>query len=145
MKIKYWYNYATVTFTCASIKWINSGRKVYYSSAHFNNSVNHWCCCLLRPILVAKQVNDRESSTQDSLFSLKKANNLFHMNAHICNSPCLFNINRIELTFLVHNSFALLFSLYISDPYLGQWCSCHSHLKCILVTYVWKRHSNQSY
>ena len=50
-------------------------------------------------ILVAKQVIDRESSTQHSVFSSKRANNLLKVNAHICNCPCIFNINRIELIF----------------------------------------------
>ena len=38
-----------------------------------------------------------------------------------------------------NNSFAFLFSSYTSDPDLVQWCSCHGHLKCTLLTYMFER------
>ena len=88
------------------------GQRFTRGEVHINNSVNHWCCCLLRPILVAKQVIDWESSTQDSVFSSKKANSSFNVNVHICNCPCLFNINRIELIFSPCEGWSCKLSLF---------------------------------
>ena len=59
--------------------------------------INHWCCRLLRPILVANEVIDRKNSMQYGDLLSKQANHSPNISVHICNSSCFFHIHLIPV------------------------------------------------